>query len=353
MNCYDQEQSIADHVYGTMILAVAFYSEYGRKNHLGNILRKILLAEMKNASLESFDSCLENFSKGKGYLLEVKEVVEFYLFSSFGEEFSDREFIQFCKSLDKSLYTFFEVFLKQNSIGDENCELLFQLAKETGYFISYGLNERDFEIFRFYFLNYKLKNKIRSGWDSTHWNVSSDRIERISEHIVGTMALALAIDSGFELEIDIDKILSTLCIHEVGEILIGDITPFDGTTPEEKQKIEHRAIIEVIGNLTKNRDMIDLIFEFDDKKTENAKFAHYCDKLEADIQAKVYQDMGCHHPLTEQRNNVVFKSSKVQKMVADGAETAFDIWYEWDKSIYTNSPIFMKTLKYVKNTKLR
>ena len=80
LNCYDQEQSIADHVYGTMILAVAFYSEYGRENHLGSILRKILLAEMKNASLEFFDSCLENFSKGKGYLLETASQFQLHRF---------------------------------------------------------------------------------------------------------------------------------------------------------------------------------------------------------------------------------------------------------------------------------
>lgn len=62
--------------------------------------------------------------------------------------------------------------------------------------------------------------------------------------------------------------------------------------------------------------------------------------------------MGCHHPLTEQQNNVVFKSPKVQKMIEDSATTAFDIWYEWDKSIYVDSPIFTKILRYIKDTKL-
>ena len=40
-------------------------------------------------------------------------------------------------------------------------------------------------------------------------------------------------------------------------------------------------------------------------------------------------------------------------MIEDGATTAFDIWYEWDKSIYSDEPIFTKTLNYVRNTKLK
>jgi len=42
-----------------------------------------------------------------------------------------------------------------------------------------------------------------------------------------------------------------------------------------------------------------------------------------------------------------------QKMLQDGAKTPFDIWYEYDKSIYTEEPSFIKTLNYIKNTKLK
>jgi len=33
-----------------------------------------------------------------------------------------------------------------------------------------------------------------------------------------------------------------LIIHEIGEVLIGDITPFDNITPEQKQRVEHQAM---------------------------------------------------------------------------------------------------------------
>lgn len=139
-----------------------------------------------------------------------------------------------------------------------------------------------------------------------------------------------------------------LVLHELGEVIIGDITPFDNITPEEKMIKEHEAMREVVGDLINQKEFLSLLFEFDEKKTKEAIFAHHCDKLEADIQAKIYQDMGCQHPLNEQEDNVVFRSDKVQQMVKDGAQTAFDIWYEWDKSLYYDDEDFARLLDYVR-----
>lgn len=201
---------------------------------------------------------------------------------------------------------------------------------------------------RFYMLATQLKYKIRSGWDKSHWNVSKERVESIAEHVYGTCILALSIDSEFKTDLDINKVIKMLVLHELGEVIIGDITPFDNITPEEKMKKEHEAMREVIGDLVNQEEFLSLLFEFDEKKTKEAIFAHHCDKLEADIQAKVYQDMGCQHPLDEQEDNVVFKSNKVQQMVNDGAQTAFDIWYEWDKSLYCDDEDFARLLDYVR-----
>ena len=201
---------------------------------------------------------------------------------------------------------------------------------------------------RFYMLATQLKYKIRSGWDKSHWNVSKDRLESIAEHVYGTCILALSIDSEFKTNLDINKVIKMLVLHELGEVIIGDITPFDNITPEEKMKKEHEAMREVVGDLINQKEFLSLLFEFDEKKTKEAIFAHHCDKLEADIQAKIYQDMGCQHPLDEQEDNVVFKSDKVQQMVKDGAQTTFDIWYEWDKSLYYDDEDFARLLDYVR-----
>ena len=210
------------------------------------------------------------------------------------------------------------------------------------------MEERLKSIMSFYLLATRLKYKIRSGWDETHWNVSKERLESVAEHIYGTCILALSIDSEFETNLDIDKIIKMLVLHELGEVIIGDITPFDNITPEEKMKREHAAMKDVLGDLVKNEEYFALLLEFDAKKTREAVFAHLCDKLEADIQAKVYQDMGCQNPLDEQEKNVVFKNESIQQMLQDGAKTAFDIWYEWDKALFADDEKFSALLDYLK-----
>ena len=187
---------------------------------------------------------------------------------------------------------------------------------------------------RFYLLATQLKYKIRKGWDEQHWNVKKERLESVAEHIYGTCILAISLDSEFKCNIDLYKV---------------DITPFDNVSPEEKMQKEHEAFAKLVGDLVKKDEIISLFLEFDSKQTREAVFAYHCDKLEADMQAKVYQDMGCQNPLEDQKNNVVFKSAKTQQMIADGAKTAFDIWYEYDKKLYEDDETFAQMLEYVRS----
>ena len=56
-----------------------------------------------------------------------------------------------------------------------------------------------------------------------------------------------------------------------------------------------------------------------------------------------------------EKNNVVFQKSKVQEMLRNGAKEPFDIWYEWDKSIYEGDPKYPEyfdLLKIVKDNNL-
>ena len=63
------------------------------------------------------------------------------------------------------------------------------------------------EVVKYYILNSRLKDKNRSGWDKNHWNIKSDRIERIAEHIVSTIFLAIAMESEIDYneELDFDR----------------------------------------------------------------------------------------------------------------------------------------------------
>lgn len=212
------------------------------------------------------------------------------------------------------------------------------------------INDENYKnAFNFYLLATKLKNKIRSGWDEKHWNVKKDRIESVAEHVYGTCILAIAMESEFSFDIDLNRVIKMLVIHEIGEVMIGDITPFDKVTPEEKNRIELQAVYNVLGDLSKKEELASLFIEFDAQETKDARFAFLCDKLEADFQSKVYQDLDCHHSLNDQENNVVFKSDKIRQFINNGATTAFDVWYEWDKHIFDNNKEFSKMLNYIKD----
>ena len=107
---------------------------------------------------------------------------------------------------------------------------------------------------KFYLLATKLKYKIRSGWDKKHWNINSDRIESIAEHVYGTCILAISLNSKFHLNMDMEKVLTMITIHEIGEVLIGDNTPFDKTTQKDKEELEPNTKnidinIIIVGNL--------------------------------------------------------------------------------------------------------
>ncbi len=342
----DEKESVANQVYGSMILATAINSEYKRVDNLGETIRMILLKTMNDYSKDKLFSILKKMNKGQEYITKLTnyENIPCHSYNDFAFD---------CIEYELEMEKFFNVAY-QKGLTSADAKKLYETAKNYGLFNEIGNDDKkNFEIFKFYYLNTVLKSKDRSGWDDYHWNVSINRREKIAEHIIGTIALATALDSEFDFNIDLDKVTSLLCIHELGEIKIGDITPFDNITPEQKKEIEHKAIIEVVDNLADKERIAKSIFEFDERKSNVAKFAYYCDKLEADIQAKVYQEMGYQHPLTEQDNNIVFKSAVINQLVAEGATTAFDIWYGYDKDIYKDSKVFTKTLNYVKDNRLK
>lgn len=214
------------------------------------------------------------------------------------------------------------------------------------------INQRTKNALRFYVLANKLKYKIRAGWDDTHWNIPNEKREHVAEHTFGTLMLAIGIDSEFDVKVDLDKVLKMLALHDIGEAFIPDITPFEGISKEEKKIMEHNAILEMTDGLIKQEELASLIFEFDERKSKEAIFAYHCDKLEADLQSKIYQDMGLHNSLDNQQNNVVFKSERALQMVRDGAKTAFDIWYEWDRTIYEDDENFAAILELAKITNI-
>ncbi|MBO4517220.1 HD domain-containing protein [bacterium] len=59
-------------------------------------------------------------------------------------------------------------------------------------------------------------------------------------------------------------------------------------TRQEKEKIEHEAVHNILKGLIDGENIEKLFLEFDEHKTKEANFAYQCDKLECDFQCKLY-----------------------------------------------------------------
>lgn len=197
-------------------------------------------------------------------------------------------------------------------------------------------------VLEFYLLATKLKYIIRSGWNENHWEIKADRLESIAEHIYGTCILAIAMESEYKYDINLEKVIKMLVVHELEEVLIGDITPFDGVSAQEKIKMGHEAIREVLKPLLKQEEYITLIEEFDAHETKESIFAYHCDKLEANLQLKYYQDNDFIKEIKELK---IYNTEKINQIYEEG-DKPYDIWYKNDEVLFNDDSNFEEIHKY-------
>lgn len=195
-------------------------------------------------------------------------------------------------------------------------------------------------VLKYYMLCNRLKTVMRKGWQD--WDVKKDRLESVAEHIYGVQMLAIAMHSEYGYKLNLEKVLKMLAIHETEEIIIGDLTIFD-ITREEKVKLGHEAIQKIFEPLAKKDELISLILEFDEQKTKEAKFAFHCDKLEADLQARLYDLEGCMKKVKLNKNERYRLSEDAKKFIDEGFSWG-QMWmkmgqkrYDYDKNFLSVS----------------
>ena len=140
------------------------------------------------------------------------------------------------------------------------------------------------DILDFYDYLHSLKKLRRRGWLLR--GVSEVDCESVAGHIFSVSWLALCFLKDFP-HLDENKVLKMCLIHDLGESLIGDITPVDGVSQADKSKMEYEAIkkISEIWDIDVN-----LWKEFEDNQTAEAIFVNDIDKLDLLLQAVKYKD---------------------------------------------------------------
>lgn len=198
-------------------------------------------------------------------------------------------------------------------------------------------------VVKYYKLCTKLKDTIRTG--PIVWNAKRERIESVAEHIYGVQMLALAIYYQFNYKLDIMKVIYMLAIHELEEIEIGDLAFFE-TTREDKLIRGKKATDYILGNFIGKDEISALLDEYNERKTDEAIFAYHCDKLECDIQMKLYDQEDCFD-LDNQPNNPIINEPSVRR-VLDSEKNISNAWIEFDRSKYEDDKNFIEIIDYLK-----
>jgi nicotinamidase-related amidase/5'-deoxynucleotidase YfbR-like HD superfamily hydrolase len=130
-----------------------------------------------------------------------------------------------------------------------------------------------------------LKRLYRQGWLKR--GVPEQRSESVADHSFGTalLALLLAPESGPGRAFDRDRAALMALVHELGEVDAGDITPVDGISLEEKSRRERASVLRVLGGLPRGREILGLWEEFEEGKSDEARFVREIDRLEMGVEA--------------------------------------------------------------------
>ena len=120
-----------------------------------------------------------------------------------------------------------------------------------------------------------LKSLTRAGW----LHVGIERPESVASHSWGMSALALEL---CPQGLDLSKVLSLCIVHDVPEIIVGDLTPLDDCT--NKAKDEHSAMQKLAPQ------WLHLFEEYAAGDTDEAKFVKQIDKLDMALQAMIYRN---------------------------------------------------------------
>jgi len=202
-------------------------------------------------------------------------------------------------------------------------------------------------IINFYIFANKLKEKIRTGWIDIE--IEKQRLESVAEHIFGTLILAIAIESEYNLSLDMYKVLKILTLHELEEILMPDYTIRDNITKEEKLKRGKECVHKVTNNLFKQKEIEELLEEFNGRKTKEAIFAYHIDKIECDFQAKIYDLQGVMK-YEKVKKDLAFYGNRANK-IENKTKNPSDFWIEYDKLLYDDDEIFKELIEDIRNLK--
>lgn len=123
--------------------------------------------------------------------------------------------------------------------------------------------------------------------------IGSDRRENDAEHSYHISVMALILQKYAKDEIDVNKVIQMLLIHDLVEIYAGDTYAYDVKANLDKSKREQEAMVKIKNQLSS--DIADLIeslwLEFEERQTKESKYANAMDRLQP-LLSNIYDGKG-------------------------------------------------------------
>ena len=380
----ERVESVAEHIYGTLMLAYAMYSEFGYKENID--IEKVLLilaiheivepvvgditpldmtdeqkAEVEHDAAMTLLDSIPNNHLIKGLLKELEDlstpegifahnvektecVFQAYIYDEEGA-FENR----YKKGEISKVFADYLINkqLVMNNAFEESFKELVIEALEYGMHIEEHSNDPRKNVISFYTLTNCLKNKQRKGEEI--WNIHPDHYGSIAEHVFSTISLVISMYLVYDdLDIDIKRAVSLLAFHELGECKIGDISTLLKTDKDKKN--ESDAVKTIASILTHGEYLVEAHEEFDGNKTPESKCTKYVDKLAPDIMSKIY-DQDNLIDLEHQEGNSVINLPSVQKYLRLG-DTFSTMWIKYGQDNYKYPKPYINVSNYALNNRV-
>ncbi|MDE0708401.1 MAG: HD domain-containing protein [Candidatus Poseidoniales archaeon] len=121
-----------------------------------------------------------------------------------------------------------------------------------------------------------LKDVTRAGWV----RAGVENPESVAAHSWGMALLATQLCPD---DLNLQRVLELCILHDLAEVRVGDITPHDGISPDEKHRMETEAIGEM------GVDAREIFAEYEAQMTPESQFVRYLDKFDMALQAEIYE----------------------------------------------------------------
>ena len=125
---------------------------------------------------------------------------------------------------------------------------------------------------------HSLKDLPRAGWR----RVGIEEAEDVAAHSWGVAWLCMVLCPP---ELNPHRVLQLSIIHDLVEVRVGDITPHDPFTSEEKLSLEQEAAQAIFSD---RPDLLQVWSEYAKAETLESRFVHQADKLDMALQALRY-----------------------------------------------------------------